>query len=65
MFFSEHSVEFHFKDESSACFLNGNYRLKLFDLFKMYKDLMCGIGFDLTVMHPHSTIIQSCDAIRG
>jgi len=22
-------------------------------------------GFDITVMHPHSTIIQSCDLIRG
>ena len=24
-----------------------------------------GIGFDITVMHPHSVIIQSCDIIRG
>ena len=26
---------------------------------------MCDVGFDITVMHPHSTIIQSCDIIRG
>jgi len=22
-------------------------------------------GFDITVMHPHSTIVQSCDIIHG